>query len=152
MVQILVHSLRGLSSLRRSFRRRRIAAVTDGKPGLPGRRAQGGSLEASNRDTRYFRRGLAAKREACLAFRAAANVSSASRNGAGIGSCGGRLRRGGFTLLDSNGERNGTVTAPFWRMRQYQARPDNRSCGFLAPNFMPQSCYFRRERFGAKFS
>src|SRR5215471_14047493 len=117
MVQILVHSLRGFGSLLRSFRRKPIALVTSGKPGLPGRRAQGGSLEASNRDTRYFRRGLAAKREACLAFRAAANVSSASRSGAGMESFGGRLRRGGFTLLDSNGGlnggRNGTATAPF---------------------------------------
>src|SRR5262252_4753472 len=117
MVQILVHSLRGLRSLLRSCLRRRIAAVTSGKPGLPGRRAQGGSFAASNRDTRYFNRGLAAKSEACLAFRAAANVSSASRSGAGMESFGGRLRRGGFTLLDSNGGRNGgrngTATAPF---------------------------------------
>src|SRR5262252_7019756 len=98
MVQILVHSLRGLGSLRRSRLRKPIAAVTDGKPGLPGRRAQGGSLEASNRDRRYFRRGFARKAEPCFAFRAAANLSIASMSRAGIG---GRLRRGGFTLLDT---------------------------------------------------
>ena len=113
MVQILVHSLRGLGSLRRSCLRKRIAAVTDGKPGLPGRRAAGGSLEANNRDTRYFNRGLALKVEPCFRFRATANVSIASRSGAGIGSCGDWPRRGDFTLLDTNGGRTGMATAPF---------------------------------------
>ena len=110
MVQILVHSLRGFGSLLRSFRRKPIALVTSGKPGLPGRRAQGGSLEASNRDTRYFKRGLALKAGPCLAFKAAANASTASMSAAGIGS----LRPCFLVLLDAKGGRNGTATAPFY--------------------------------------
>ena len=109
MVQILVHSLRELGSLRRSRLRKPIAAVTDGKPGLPGRRAQGGSLEASNRDTRYFKRGLARKAEPCFRFKAAANVSIASPSGAGIG----LWRRCFLVLPDTNGGLNGTATKAF---------------------------------------
>jgi hypothetical protein len=113
MVQILVHSLRGLVSLRRSRLRRRIAAVTSGKPGLPGRRAEGGSFAASNRDTRYFNRGLARKAAPCFRFKPAANVSIASPRGAEIGSRGDWPQRGDFTLLETNGGPNGTATAPF---------------------------------------
>ena len=78
------------------------------QPGLPGRRAQGGSLEASNRDTRYFNRGFALKAEPCFAFKAAANASTASPSAAGIGSLWRFL-----VLLDANGGRKVTATAPF---------------------------------------